>query len=453
MPGHAGGNFLDPAFRSAFQEPWELDLTELDGLDNLAAPVGVIRASQDQVAAWLGVARTFYLVQGTTGGLHALLRAVAAPGEAIAFPRASHLAVWHGCALAGILPVVLETAWDADLGLPGLPRADAFAAQLRAVHGLKAIVLTRPDYHGRCLDLSPWAELAAELGVFLLVDEAHGSHLGACPGLPVGAIARGAHAVVQSTHKTLGALTQAAALHLAPGGPDPERVQRMLRAVTTTSPSYLLLASCEAAFVQHARHGAEAWGRLLGDVERCRAHLAQHGIPCLERVAPGVELDPTRLVIDAAGWGRDAEAVADMLSERGIELELVTDRYLGALLTPAHSAADLDRLVTALVAIATALPSVTAPVTSAPVFVPERAMPLDAAWQEGGDVRPLAECLGRISVEFVAPYPPGLPVLTPGEVVTPSILTELEARRDAGASFVGPSDPSLETLRTCSRPS
>ncbi len=456
MPGHSGGLHVDPAFRTALREPWDLDFTELDGLDNLASPGGVIRESQDQVAAWLGVARTFYLVQGSTGGLHALLRAVAAEGEAIAFPRSSHLAIWQGCALAGIRPVVLETPWDAERGLPELPRAETFAAQLhreRAGRGLKAIVLTRPDYHGRCLELRSWAELARELGVWLLVDEAHGSHLGSCPGLPTGAVAGGAHAVVQSIHKTLGAFTQAAALHLAHDGPDPERVQRVLRALTTTSPSYLLLVSLEAAFVHHALHGASSWARLVEDVRRCREQLTEAGIPCLDQVGPGIVLDPTRLVVDAFRWGRGPEAVADRLSARGIELELVTDRYLGAVLTPVHQEMDLDRLVQELRAIAGELPAAAVQVGTPPGSPPCRAMSLATAWQESGEIRPLADCLGRVSVEFVAPYPPGLPLLTPGEVVTPSILAELELRRDGGAAFVGPSDPSLETLRTCSMPS
>ena len=456
MPGHAGGLHLAPAFRVAVQDPWDLDFTELDGLDNLASPAGVIRQSQDQVAAWLGVARTFYLVQGSTGGLHALLRAVAAEGEAIAFPRSSHLAIWQGCALAGIRPVVLDTPWDDERALPELPQAATFAARLRmerAEGGLKAIVLTRPDYHGRCLDLGPWAELARELGVWLLVDEAHGSHLGICPGMPAGAIAGGAHAVVQSIHKTLGAFTQAAALHLAHEGPDPERVQRVLRAITTTSPSYLLLASLEAAFVHHALHGARSWARLVEDVRRCREQLARAGIPCLDDGGPGIALDPTRLVVDAFRWGRAPEAVAERLSGRGLELELVTDRYLGALLTPAHQASDLDRLVQELRAIAAEIPAGPVLGGEAPGSAPPRAMPLGTAWQESGEVRPLAGCLGRVSVEFVAPYPPGLPLLTPGEVVTPSVLEELELRREGGAAFVGPADPSLETLRTCSRPS
>ena len=446
---------MDPALRGVGEHPWDLDLTELDSLDNLAAPTGVLLDSQAQVASWLGAARTFFLVQGATGGLHALLWALARSGEAIAFPRASHLSIWHGCTLAGPRAIVLDPGWDDALALPRLPEAEACRDQLMAVEGLRAIVLTRPDYHGRCLELAPWVELANELGVFLVVDEAHGSHLGACQGLPPGALASGAHAVVQSVHKTLGGLTQAAALHLGPGGPDPERVQRALRAITTTSPSYLLLASIEAAYAQLARHGRQAWSRLLGDLDACRASLRDAGVPLLgEDMSIGwaSDRDPTRLVVDAGRWRRDPGAVAGWLSGSGIELELVTERYLGALVTPGHEARDLEALAFGFIEAGRAIPAGDPARTWPPPAGGLRRMTLGEAWRESGDACRLEEAIGRVSVEFVAPYPPGLPLLTPGEFITETAIEELVLRRSAGASFVGPADPSLETLRTCPSP-
>ena len=255
VPGHKGGRGLDPALAPWLGSAARLDLTELDGLDSLHAPEGPIAEAQALAAQLWQADQTFFLVGGSTVGIHAAIMATCKPGDTLLLPRNAHMSALGGLILAGATPVHLPPSPSAPgtWGPPSLERLEEALVH----HAPKAVLLTRPGYGGDVFDLRPYAELIHAHGSLLLVDEAHGAHLGLHPALPPSALTLGADAVVQSTHKMLGALTPGAMLHLKGAGLDAARVHRSLSLLQTTSPSYLVLASLDAA----RRHEAVAGSR------------------------------------------------------------------------------------------------------------------------------------------------------------------------------------------------
>lgn len=428
-----------------------MDLTELDETDNLHAPGGAIREAQALAARAFGADHTHFLVNGSTVGLHAVIMAACRPGEAIALSRASHLSALGGILLAGARPVFVGPGHDPAWQLPADPTPD----DLRAAFGdpaVRAVLVTRPDYYGRASDLAALAEVCRDFDRLLLVDEAHGAHLGLDARLPTPALALGADAVVQSTHKLLSAMTQASMLHLRGDRLDASYVRKLLRLLQTTSPSFVLLASLDAARAQYEEDGRRLWGELLDLAADARRRLAASGIRCLgPEHGPGAAWDPAKLVVDLSGTGHDGFALAERLHERLIQVELATPRYVGALVSPGNTRADLDRLVSELIAALLEPGPALPPLPPPPAPGELAALPREAFLGPSRAVA-LADAHGSVAAELVCPYPPGIPAVVPGERLTAEVLEYLHALRGLGASFVGPEDPSLETIQVCSHP-
>ncbi|HEY9857091.1 MAG TPA: aminotransferase class I/II-fold pyridoxal phosphate-dependent enzyme [Stenomitos sp.] len=450
-PGHKYGRGAAAPFASLMGAALQLDLTELDETDNLHAPEGAIAEAQSLAARAFGADETYFLVNGSTVGLHAMIMAACRPGEAIALSRATHLSAMGGILLAGARPVFVGAGYDASWQLP----ADPTPEELRLAFqdpAVRAVLVTRPDYFGRSADLAALAAVCRDYDRLLLVDEAHGAHLGLDPRLPSPALALGADAVVQSTHKLLSAMTQASMLHLKGDRMDSRHVRKLLRLLQTTSPSFVLLASLDVAREQYEAQGAHLWHETLDLVAEARRRLATHGIRCLgPDHGPQASWDPAKLVVDLDGTGHDGYAVAEALHQRLIQVEIATPRYVGALVSPGNTQEDLERLVTALLS-ALGEPGEAPPALPVPPAVPELAvLPRDAYFGRSRTV-PLRQAEGEVACELVCPYPPGIPALVPGERITAEVLEYLDALRGLGASFVGPEDPSLETIQVCSYP-
>ncbi|MBO9542152.1 arginine decarboxylase [bacterium] len=422
----------------------------MDETDSLHAPEGVIAQAQALAARAFGADQTHFLVNGSTGGIHAMVMAAVGPGEAIALSRASHLSVLGAVVLAGARPVFTGSGWDAEWQVPEPPALDAVEAAFAADPGLRAVLVTRPDYFGRAVSLAPYAEACRRHDRLLLVDEAHGAHLGLTSRLPAPALAQGADAAVQSTHKLLSGLTQASMLHLKGDRLSPLRVRKMLRLLQTTSPSYLLMASLDAARHQRETQGEAAWQEAIALIDEARERLARHGLACLGPThGPAGDWDPAKLIVDLAGTGHDGYAVADHLHDHfHVQVELATPRYLGALAGPGNTREELMRLVDGILSalslpkeMATAYPEV----PPAPELV---VLPRDAHLGPSRAV-PFAQAVGEVAAEWICPYPPGVPALIPGERITKQVLEYLDALRALGAEFVGPEAPDLETLTVC----
>ncbi len=431
-PGHNLGKGL----ALSFQLLGQYDLSELAGLDNLSAPETVIAEAQALAAQAWASQKTWFLVNGATVGIHAMLLATLCPGDKILLPRNVHQSIVHGLILSGANPIFLAPPWDDPWQLMHGLSVEQVEAAFDEHPDLKAVLVVHPTYFGAVGDTRSIAEVAHRHGVPLLVDAAHGSHLHFHPDLPDCALACGADFVVHSAHKTLPALTQSALLHGQGSRIDFGKVQLALRLLQTTSPSYLLMASLD-----YARAWMQAYGQAaLTKVLEARANLTVP-FPCLDASVTKLGLwqcDPTRLCVDvsALGWnGYDAE---DWLLEHGqIHCELSTLHHLVFILNTAHEPTDFLRLQTGLHALAETKPLGATPWKMSPPPLPKAVLSPRAAFEQGYRYVSLQETLGQVSAQTVSTYPPGIPILFPGEEITVQIVNYLETVKNQGGTLNG----------------
>ena len=443
VPGHKGGLGLDPALAPWLANAARLDLTELDGLDSLHAPQGPIAEAQELAAQLWKADRTFFLVGGSTVGVHAMILATCNPGDTVLLPRDAHMSAHGGLILAGAMPVYLPPS-PTGTGGWGPPSQDVLSRAI-AAHHPKAVLLTRPSYAGDVFDLAPYAEHVHAAGASLLVDEAHGAHLGLHPALPPSALAMGADAVVQSTHKMLGALTPGAMLHLKGPRLSPSRMQRALGLLQTSSPSYLVLASLDAARRHEATAPSERWERPLRWAAEARAAIA--ALPGLVALPPG---DPLKIALDVSETGFDGYEAADLLAEHGVIVEHATHRHVVAFMGPGTRPEDLLVLTEACEALAhqarddhNSLQRDDLPM---PPLPPLAVPPREAFFAESRSVA-WESSVGEVAAELVCPYPPGAPALVPGERITREVVEYVDGLRSLGAQLAGPADPTLSMIR------
>jgi arginine decarboxylase len=422
------------------------DLTELDGLDDLHAPTSVILAAEQLAARAFGAGKTCFLTAGATAGIIAGILACCGPGDQVLLPRNVHRSVIAGLLLADARPVFMMPEVDELTGARAGLEPRTVAAHLRDYPDARLMVLVNPTYYGACGDLAALVGLARDSAVLVLVDEAHGAHFPFWRGFPGSALAAGADVVVHGVHKTLGALTGGAMVHLGMGSRVPEgRLRSMLRLVHTTSPSYLTLASLDAARLQAATRGEAEWsqaaavaGRARRTVDRMEG-VAPHP-PALPR--PGyVAQDPFKLVVVSAG-GWSGHGLVRELKCRGYYPELSEDDHVLLVLNPVNGQGD-EELVDALV------PSLLAareggalkPVSAMPGTIPPLVMGLRQAAAAPSRLVPLWEAAGRVAGELVVPYPPGTVAVCPGELITGEMVDWLRARLERGRPVHGVGPP------------
>lgn len=396
MPGHKN---VFPQLFTAF------DPTELPGLDNLHCPRAAIKGAQDRVAALYKTAGTYFLVNGSSVGIMAGIVAYSHEGDEVLVQRNCHKAVLAGLIHSGAMPVWVEQSICPELN-HWLPPAKQEICRLVKAHSLKLAVLTNPDYYGQAADLAGLASLFEQEKIALVVDEAHGAHLnwGQDLGLPVSGVNLG-DVTVQSPHKTLPALTQAAWLHIRDRAAA-EALQESLNLFHTTSPSYLLLRSLEFAGNWAGAYGNEMLRRLK---LMAAALLVRSRQLSLEYSWSAAGRDWTKFILPRR------RGVLRLLREQGIYPELVEGDKLLFMLTMADVVAPqgIAALLQALPAIA-ALPSETRAPIDSPPLPRQEATPREA-WRQRGERVLLEKARGRISRQVVAPYPPGTMVVAPGQ--------------------------------------
>lgn len=444
VPGHKG-RAIDPTLAAAWGDCWAWDLTELDGLDNWAAPQGAIAAAQTLAADCFGAAVTRFLVNGATGGITAAIAAVCGDGDELIVARNAHQSVLSGLVLSGARPVWVWPEVDQTWQIPTGVAPAAIAQSLDAHPRAKGVVIVSPTYHGWVSEVRAIAALTRSRRIPLIVDAAHGAHFGLHPALPESPLAAGADLVIASAHKTLGSLTQSALLHINHGAAiDRSRLEQALRWVTSSSPSYLLMASLDGARRQAALAGFSDWAATLDRVDRVRSSL---GHDANLQVLAGESLDRSRLTVHLPGWnGYDADETLDR--DWGITAELSSPHHLTFIWTPANSEDEGDHLVAALQALARSPqahpPGQTwiglAPPSTAPVTPRE-------ASQSPTEVVAIDQAIGRLAAEAVCPYPPGIPAIVPGEVVDQRAINHLQQTLALGGDCTGCADPTLQTLR------
>ncbi|MBD2459988.1 aminotransferase class I/II-fold pyridoxal phosphate-dependent enzyme [Oscillatoria sp. FACHB-1407] len=466
-PGHKRGQGISPSLAAVMGDRvFQADLPELPDLDNLFAPEGVILQAQELAATAFGAEQTWFLANGSTCGIEAAILAVCNPGDKIILPRNVHQSAIAALVLSGAVPVFVQPDYDPVWDVAHSVSPAAVAAALEQHPDARAVMLVRPTYYGVCGDLEAIAQVVHRYHIPLLVDEAHGAHLAFHPDLPPSALASGADLTVQSTHKTLGAMTQAAMLHVRGDYPpegtashriDRDRLRRSLQLVQSTSPSFVLLASLDAARHQMAMQGHELLSQTLALAETARTQLSQiPGISVLDAThlqgfAGATGLDRTRLTVNVTELGITGFEADEILHETlGVTAELPSLRHLTFILSLGNTAHDIEQLVQGFETLSqqfTHQSQGSLPLISvAPPSPGQVLSPRDAFFAPSETVA-IAQSVGRISAELVCPYPPGIPVLVPGEPITLEAIAYLQQVLQAGGIVTGCADADLLTLK------
>ncbi|MHB8659743.1 MAG: aminotransferase class I/II-fold pyridoxal phosphate-dependent enzyme [Solirubrobacteraceae bacterium] len=458
VPGHKGGPGGDPGLRAALGErTLLLDVPQdIEGIDVGPSPTPFERAEELAADAY-GAARAWFLTNGATQGNHALCLALAPQGSRVLLQRNSHASLIDGLILSGGEPSWVAPEYDSELGMAHCVTPGAVSHALAHATDAVAVFVVSPTYYGMAADIAGLAAVAHESGAALIVDNAWGSHFGFHERLPPSPLALGADAIVASTHKIVGSLTQSAILLVADSGRAPiGAVGRAVRLVRSTSPSSLLMASLDGARRQLAVHGEALLNGTIAAAVKARSAIdAVPGCSVLSADMIGrygiAGWDPLRIVVDVRRTGCTGyEVAAALRGSYDIFVELATHATLVLVLGLAQPADQLERLAHdfAETVRRTARPG-EAPLLAHPpaALEHETAMTPRAAFLGRSEAVAVDEAIGRISCESIAGYPPGVPVLLPGERVTTEVVAYLRALTAAGARLHGAADPSFTTVR------
>lgn len=476
-PGHKQGAVLYSELRDLVgTDVFRADLPELPALDNLFAPEGVIEESQRLAAdvftecgseKW----NTYFLVNGTTCGIEAAILSTVRPDGYVILPRNAHQSAVHGLVLSGATPIWIDPIYDAEHDLLHGVTANSVKEALKCAPGqVDVVLIISPTYYGTLSNVREIATIAHEDGARLIVDEAHGAHLRFHEDLPESATSCNADIVVQSTHKTLTAFTQAAMMHVRKSSIDGKRVTASLQLVQSTSPSYLLLASLDATRALMQGYGRELMAETIRLSRVCSQRIASldgfsvlgedettsDGLKCSVQATQTKTLvysrDPTRITVILPPHVTGYDIDTHLIDRFGVYAELPSFRHITFVLTPGTSQEDVDMLVASLSVYAATGSDISSSVNK---FDPSalgahsktaKMTPRQAFFAPAKAISS-SDAVGCVCAETLCPYPPGIPVLLPGEVITQASIDFLKAVLDAGGSVSGSSDDALLTIR------
>jgi arginine decarboxylase len=458
VPGHKGGPGADPGVRKAIgADALAADVPQdIYGIDLGPSPTPYERAELLAADAF-GAERTFFLTNGATQGNHALCLALAPLGARIVAQRNSHASIVDGLVLSGGLPSFVAPEYDEELGITHCVTPESLEGALRENPDARAAFVVSPTYYGMAADVAGMAEVAHAAGVPLVVDQAWGPHFGFHEALPPTALSQGADAMLTSTHKIAGSLTQSAMLHIGHSSRvDTGAVARALRLLRSTSPSSLLIASLDGARRQLSLHGEQLLHETLEAIDVARAKLETvPGVALVDAKLVGrmgvTGYDPLRIVIDVRGTGATGYEVADALRRSyDVHVELPMQATVVFVVGVGESSAatlrrlagDVDEVVKRL----------SEPGRTAPIVPPRASLrnevvlsPRDAFLGDAVQV-PVGDAVGHISCESIASYPPGVPALLPGERISAETIEYLRELAASGARLHGASDPAFRTI-------
>ncbi len=454
-PGHKRGQGISSQHRDLFgPQVFRADLPELPELDNLFAPEGVIRQAQDLAAEAFGAERTWFLANGSTCGIEAAVIATCGPGDRLILPRNVHSSAISGLILSGATPIYVEPdyseAWDMPVGVSPQTIERAIAQHPTA----KAVLLVSPTYQGICSDIKAIARLTQAHNIPLIIDEAHGPHFAFHPNLPTPALAAGADLVVQSAHKVLSAFTQSALLHVQGDRIDRHRLSQSLQLTQSTSPSYLLLGSLEAARHQMATNGLSLMQKTIELSDRAAQAIGR--LPKLKVLQPQKDAselmgDRTRLTVDVSPLGLTGFEADEILHGKfNVTAELPTLKHLTFIISLGNRLADINQLIHSFQQLcqhhsATAQPAPPKANYSSFTTHPAPLTPRQAFFAHKRSV-PIDQAPRKICAETICPYPPGIPALLPGELITERAIAHLQTLLSAGAMLTGCQDSQLKTI-------
>jgi arginine/lysine/ornithine decarboxylase len=457
-PGHKHGAGISPLLTDLIgKDVFRADLTELAELDNLFTPQSVILAAQELAAEAFGAEKTWFLVNGSTCGIEAAILATCRMGEKIILPRNVHSSVISGLILSGAIPIFINPVYNSDLDIAYSITPEALKAALVQHPDTKAVLIVYPTYNGICGNLPAFVHLTHQYNIPLIVDEAHGAHFHFHSQLPISALTAGADLTVQSIHKTLGAMTQASMLHFQGKRIDIDRVNKALQLVQSTSPSFILLASLDAARQQMAIHGEKLISQTLELAEEARIKINQ--IPGLStplinsKKSPGfMDLDQTRLTVNVSKIKFTGFASEEILDKKfHVTPEFSSWQNLTFIISLGNTKTDIQKLIQGLNNLTHVIPltSECQPCNNINDAMIASIMSISPreAFFANSEVIPIAETQERICAEIICPYPPGIPVLMPGEIITKSALEYLQEIQNMGGFISGCADETLQTVK------
>lgn len=433
-----------------------IDITEIDGFDNLHHAEGILKKAQDKAAKAYRVKHSFYLVGGSTVGILTAVSALLPRKGHILIARNCHKSVYHAIYLRGLKVSYLQPEIEPEFGIPMPITPQAVKKALKEEPDIQAVLITSPTYEGLVADIKGIAKVVHAAGLPLIVDEAHGAHFTFSSALPKSSV-RYADVVIHSTHKTTRALTQTALLHVCSDRVDVEEIQRYLDVYMTSSPSYVLMASIEEAIKEMTQFGRRMYEVLIRRVTAFKEWAARwKHFQVLE--VPGVVQDPCKLLIKCRHSAWSGQKLYDILLQKyHLQMELCQGQHVLAIMTPYDNEIGFLRLITALEELDRLIErdeqraisiekdfqktqeqtvDFTEKMIRIPDKLPEKYISLEEAWQKGV-LMPLKECEGLICSEFVYQYPPGVPIMVPGEIWGKEQIAYVESLYEMGYEVLG----------------
>ena len=428
-----------------------LDVNSMKPLDNLCHPVSVIREAEELAAEAFGAAHAFLMVGGTTSAVQSMVLSVAKRGDKIILPRNVHRSVMGAMVLCGAVPVYVNPECDDRLGIPLGMSVGEVEKAIRENPDAKAVFVNNPTYYGICSNLKAIVKLAHDHGMMCLADEAHGTHFYFGEGLPVSAMAAGADMASVSMHKSGGSLTQSSFLLLGPAVNE-GHVRQIINLTQTTSASYLLLSSLDISRRNLALRGKEAFGQVVKMAQYARKEINEIGgyYAYAGELCNGdsiYDFDATKLSVNTLEVGLAGIEVYDLLrDEYDIQIEFGDLGNILAYLSIGDRQRDIERLVSALSEVKRRFGGAKTGLMKQEYIEPIVAVSPQEAFYAQKESLPLQKSGGRICSEFVMCYPPGIPILAPGEQITDEILDYIVYAKEKGCSMTGPEDPDIRYL-------
>lgn len=451
VPGHKRGRGNPELVELLGEKCVGLDVNSMKPLDNLGHPVSVIREAEDLAAEAFGAAHAFLMVNGTTSSVQSMIFAVCRAGDKIILPRNVHKSVINALVLCGGIPVYAEVKVNPKIGIALGVELDEMRRVMDENPDAVAVFVNNPTYYGICSDIRAIAELAHERGMKVLADEAHGTHLYFGEGLPLSGMAAGADMAAISMHKSGGSLTQSSILLCGPLM-DAEYVRQIINLTQTTSASYLLLSSLDISRRNLALRGKESFARVTRMAEYARNEINAIG----GFYAYGKDLidgnsvydyDVTKLSVHTQGIGLTGIEVYDLLrDEYDIQIEFGDIGNILAYISIGDRIQDIERLVGALEDIRHVYERDSQDLYCGNFIKPEVVLTPQKAFYSKKKVLPVREAAGAICAELVMCYPPGIPILTPGERITEEIIEYILYAKEKGCSLQGTMDPEANCL-------
>jgi len=456
VPGHKKGIGADEQFRSFMGDnPFKIDVTVFKLVDSFHHPTGPIKKAQELAADAYGADASFFSVHGTSGAIQAMIMSVVGSGDKIIVPRNVHKSITGGIILSGAVPVYMQPALDKKIGVAHGVSPETVEETLKENPDAKAVLIINPTYYGVSTDIKRIADIVHEYGIPLIVDEAHGPHLKFNSRLPMSAMEAGADICAQSTHKIIGSLTQSSMLHVSSKRVNPARVKQLINLMHTTSPSYILMASLDCARRQIALDGTQLLDKTIDLCNYVRNEVNKiPGFYCFgEEVLDGFgayDFDPTKITItcrDLGITGYDLDMI--LANKYHIQMELSDLYNILAVGTFGDTKDGMEQLLSALREISNEyygkgtkksdfidIPS-----------IPEQVQIPREAFNSVNTAVEIKKSVGMISGEFLMAYPPGIPVLCPGERITQEIVDYVEKLKNTGLYVQGTEDPEVEYIK------